>query len=129
MTPPKNTTTNSLDRVAVFLSGLCLLHCLAIPFAVLLGPLMSSWLNHSETHVHWLLLLLAIPVSALALWRGFQRHSSALTLTMGASGLLLMFIAVTHWFGEHLEVALTVIGVTLLMFAHIRNMRSGHQHA
>jgi hypothetical protein len=129
MTPPKNTTTNSLDRVAVFLSGLCLLHCLAIPFAVLLGPLLSGWLNHSETRVHWALLLLAIPISALALWRGYQRHSSALTLMMGAIGLTLMFVAVTHWFGEQMEIALTVIGVTLLMIAHIRNMRSGHQHA
>ena len=128
MTPPKNPTTNSLDRVAVFLSGLCLLHCLASPFAILLGPLMSGWLSHNETHVHWVLLLMAIPISALALWRGYQRHASSLTLAMGGSGLALMFVAVTHWFGAHMEVALTVAGVTLLLIAHIRNMRGGHQH-
>ena len=48
---------------------------------------------------------------------------------MGVIGLMLMFVAVTHWFGEHMEIALTVLGVTLLMFAHIRNMRGGHLHA
>lgn len=129
MTPSKNSTTHSLDRVAVFLSSLCLVHCLAIPFAILLGPLLDSWLSTSETEVHWFLLFLAIPISALALWRGYRRHNSKITLSMGCIGLTFMFIAVMHWFGEQWEVALTVIGVTLLLVAHIRNMRGGHQHA
>jgi hypothetical protein len=41
-------------------------------------------------------------------------------------GLLLMLVAVSHVFGRELEVVLTVVGVTAVMFAHLRNL-AGHQ--
>lgn len=133
MTPAKSpptgpSTDGVLDRTAVFLSGLCLLHCLAIPIALLLGPLVSEWLIDSETRVHWILLGLALPISMVALWRGYQRHHNAVTLLLGISGLLLMFIGVAHLFGESWEITLTVVGVSALLVAHIRNMRGGHVH-
>lgn len=128
MNPLKSSTNTGLDRIAVFLSGLCLLHCLALPFALLLGPLLGDWLQDSETQVHWLLLALALPVSAIALWRGFRKHHSALTLTLGLVGLLLMFIGVSHLIGERWEVILTVVGVSALLVAHIRNMTGKHSH-
>ncbi len=118
----------TLDRAAVFLSGLCLLHCLAVPFALLLGSFLGEWLINSETRVHWLLLGLALPISAVALWRGYLRHHSALTVALGCGGLLLMLLGVAHLFGESWEIPLTLVGVTALLFAHIRNMRSGHMH-
>lgn len=117
-----------LDRAAVFLSGLCLLHCLAIPFALLLGPVLSQWLVSSETQTHWLLLALALPISMIALWRGYLRHHDMLTVMLGMVGLLLMFIGVAHLLGETWEITLTVIGVTALLVAHLRNMRSKHRH-
>jgi hypothetical protein len=118
-----------LDRAAVVMSGLCLVHCLAIPFALLLGPIASQWLTSSETQVHWILLALALPISLVALWRGFRRHRSQFTFVLGMLGLLLMFIGVSHLLGESWEIALTVIGVTALLIAHVRNMLGGHSHA
>lgn len=129
MPPLKMQPTTGLDRTAVFLSGLCLLHCLAIPFALLLGPLLGPWLVNTETNVHWGLLAVAAPISAAALWRGLQRHHSRLTLVLGAVGLLLMFLGVSHLFGATLEVLLTVVGVALLLVAHARNMLGTHRHA
>lgn len=134
MSPPKSssidgTPNRGLDRAAVFLSGLCLLHCLAIPFALVLGPIASGWLTSNETQVHWILLALALPISVIALWRGFRRHRSLLTLVLGMLGLLFMFIGVSHFFGEAWEIALTVIGVSALLIAHVRNMLGGHTHA
>ena len=117
-----------LDRAAVFLSSLCLLHCLAIPFALLLGPLSGQWLVDSETPVHWLLLAMALPISMVALWRGFRRHHSGLTLSLGVSGLALMFVGVSHFFGDSWEITFTVIGVTALLVAHVRNMLGQHRH-
>jgi len=127
--PEQSLQPSGLDRAAVFLSGLCLLHCLAIPFALLLGPLIGQWLVTSETRVHWILLAVAVPISALALWRGFARRHDRLTVTLGAGGLTLMFIGVSHLLGEAWEVALTVIGVCALLAAHVRNMMPGHTHA
>ena len=128
MTPPKSSSTTGLDRAAVLLSGLCLLHCLAVPFAIIFGPLLSQWLVNSETQVHWLLLALALPISAVALARGYRRHHSVLTLLLGGVGLTLMFIGVSHVIGETWEVALTVVGVSSLLIAHIRNLLGAHQH-
>ncbi len=118
-----------LDRSAIALSGLCLLHCLALPFALLLGPLLGTWLSESETQVHWVLLGLAIPISGVALWRGFARHRNMLTMLLGTSGLVLMFLGASHLLGESLEIGLTVTGVSILLIAHVRNMMGHAKHA
>lgn len=111
----------ALDRFAIFLSGLCLLHCLAIPFAALLGPALGHWLLDTETDVHWWLLALAVPISLWALGRGYVNHHNRLTLGLGIAGLGCMFLGVSHWAGEDFEVVLTAVGVVAVMIAHIRN--------
>ena len=78
--------------------------------------------------MHWLLLALALPISAIALARGYSRHHSILTLLLGGMGLALMFIGVSHVIGETWEIALTVTGVSSLLVAHIRNLLGAHQH-
>ncbi|NKC00591.1 MAG: MerC family mercury resistance protein [Pseudomonadales bacterium] len=118
----------ALDRWAIVLSGICLLHCLALPFAVLLGPVLGQWLLDTETNVHWLLLALALPISFWALRRGYKSHRSLVTLTSGSIGLLLMFLGVSHLAGELLEVPFTVVGVVAVMFAHIRNTIATLKH-
>lgn len=129
MAPIKSGNTDRLDRVAIALSGLCLLHCLAIPVALVAGPLLGQWLIDSETEVHWLLLAMAFPLSVVALFRGYRRHHDRLTLLLGSTGLALMFIGVSHLLGDAWEVLLTVVGVSALLFAHVRNMLGIHQHS
>ena len=129
MNSGKQQSPNGLDRAAIFLSSLCLLHCMVVPVALLLGPLLGGWLQNTETQVHWVLLALALPISAVALQRGFRRHHSRATLALGYTGLLLMLVAVMHWLGEAWEVALTVAGVSMLLVAHVRNMLGSHIHA
>lgn len=130
MTPDQQHTPPSqgLDRLAIFLSGLCLLHCLAIPIAVLAAPLLGQWLDHTETSVHWALLAGAVPLSAVALWRGYLRHHQRYILVLGAVGLALMLIAVMHLFGPEAEIILTVVGVSILLLAHVRNLVAQHKH-
>ena len=61
-----------LDRWAIWLSGACLVHCLAISVAILLLPTLAGILVESETQVHWLFLAGAIPISAIALGSGYR---------------------------------------------------------
>ena len=118
-----------LDRVAIFLSGLCLVHCLALPIALLLGSVFGVWLEATETHTHWILFGLAAPVSIWALSRGDREQRSLLTLSLGLGGLVLMLVGVSHLFGHEWEIALTVIGVSGVLVAHIRNtLARGHKH-
>ncbi len=123
-----NARTRALDRFAIALSGLCLVHCMAVPVALFMGPLLGGWLAESETTVHWVLLALAVPSTALALGSGYSKHRNSLTVVLGAAGLAIMFAGVAHLFGRTAEVVLTTIGVTLLLVAHVRNMLhlSGH---
>jgi hypothetical protein len=123
----ENANKSKLDRAAIWLSGLCLIHCLALPLTLLLMPALNSWLSDTETMAHWLLLAFAVPISLLALWRGYQTAKSTLTLVLGGVGLLLMFLAVIHVMGESWEIPLTVVGVILVLIAHIRNLTQ-HQH-
>ncbi len=119
-----------LDRIAIFLSGLCLVHCLALPVAVLLTPFLSDWLIESETAAHWVLFGTALPISALALGRGYLHHHDTITVIIGVVGLALMLVGVTQVFGEANEAVVTISGVLLLLWAHLRNLarRPTHQH-
>ena len=70
-----------------------------------------------------------MPISSVALYRGYQRQPNLLTVSTGVLGLVLMLLAVLHLLGEELEIVLTTLGVVLVMVAHIRNLHVGHDHA
>ena len=112
-----------MDRIAIMLSGLCLLHCLFIPVIVVLAPAFSSVVLGTETTVHWIFLALAVPVSCWALLRGYRRSHRRVGLAAGLFGLFVMFLGVSHLFDPALELPLTVIGVSLVVVAHALNMR------
>ena len=117
-----------LDQAAIWLSGLCLIHCLAVPVAFLLAPSVSAWLDTTETQTHWLLFGLALPISAIALGRNHRRKPNLMTVSLGSVGLLLMLLGVTHLLGHELEIFLTAVGAIMVMLAHLRNMHGRRDH-
>ena len=117
-----------MDRAAVLLSGVCLVHCLAVPLALLALPALGTVLLESETLVHWILLGVAVPISALALWVGYSRFGNLRSVGLGAAGLMVMFVGVSHVLGRDLEVALTLTGVALVAGAHWLNIRRATGH-
>lgn len=119
--------TARLDRWAIFLSSVCVIHCLAIPITLVLTPVLAQDLINHQSSVHWLLLGLAVPLSAIALWVGFKRHGYWPCLGAGVVGLLLMSLGVSHIAGETAELPLSVLGALCLAYAHVENMRR-HQH-
>lgn len=121
-------TTTALDRWAIVISGLCVIHCLAIPLTIVLLPTISGPLAEQQTLTHWLLLAVALPVSALALGAGYRQHGGLGNLVLGAVGLILLTVGVSHWLGEQFEVPCTVAGGLLLIVAHLRNLRHRHAH-
>lgn len=118
----------AIDRAAVVLSGVCLVHCMAVPVAMLALPALGALLLQSETLVHWILLGIAVPISALALWVGYSRFGNLRSVWLGAAGLMVMFLGVSHLLGRGLEVALTLIGVVLVAGAHWLNIRRATGH-
>ena len=111
----------------MFLSGVCIAHCIALPLIVVIFPgvLLAQ---HSETTVHWLLLAIVLPISGLALWQGYRRHASRRAILLGTAGLALLTLGVLHVLGQSLEAPLTVVGVIALAIAHWLNLKA-YRHA
>lgn len=109
-----------LDRIGVLLSGLCAVHCL-------LGLLLVSALGLGgelllAPAIHEVGLALAILVGIFTLGLGMRRHGRAGPLVLGLAGITLMGAALATGHGPN-EAVLTIAGVALLAFAHIRNLR------
>jgi hypothetical protein len=111
-------STKRLDRIAMGLSGLCLIHC--VTTAVLLGLLASAGGLLGRPIVHEVGLTLAMIIGAVALGRGVREHGFVLPAMVGLLGLSLMGYALTLREGGH-EPLFTVAGVMVLALGHRLN--------
>jgi len=108
------------DRVGILLSGLCALHCLTTLVLVAALGLGGGFLLNPA--MHRVGLALAILVGGIGLGVGIARHGRREPLALGAAGLALMTLALLTGHGPA-EAALTIAGVTLVAWAHWRNVR------
>lgn len=123
---PQAAQQQRLDRWAIGLSALCLVHCLAIPLTLLALPLFAHELISHQSLVHWLFLVLALPISAFALYTGYRRHRNRSVVVAGVIGISTMFVGVAHLAGVELELPLSTAGALCLVYAHVQNMRHSH---
>ena len=115
--------TASIDRIAIGLSGLCLMHCLAS--AVLLAMLSAAGGLLLNPVFHEIGLTFAIALGAVALGRGILAHGYMMPAAMGALGLGVMAGAMTLPHDSSGGEALwTMIGVGLLALGHDLNRRA-----
>jgi hypothetical protein len=112
---------NWLDGVAVALSGLCLVHCLALPLIVAGLPFLAQF---SAGHLHLQMLIVVLPLSILALAIGSRRHRNLRIIAAGSTGMLLLVIGATV---AHTQLGLTadrlftIAGALTLATAHYYN--------
>ena len=124
MTRPQSSL--GLDRLAIMLSGLCVVHCVAsaVFFAMLstVGGLLLDPIYHEVG------LMLAIGLGAIGLGRGALQHGYLWPLAVGSVGLGMMAGAMTLPHHAELldggEAMWTIIGVGLLAFGHDLNRRA-----
>lgn len=120
-----NAHVGKLDGLALTLSAICLVHCLALPVALTLLPTLAAGLiDHADFHK--LMLIVALPASLLAFGIGCRRHRRLDVLVLGGLGLSMLVFAAyaAHaWHGE-LERYVTIAGGLILALAHIQNFRA-----
>jgi hypothetical protein len=114
--------TSRLDSLAMGLSGLCLVHCVAT--AVLLGFLASAGGFLGSPLIHEVGLTLAMIVGSFALGRGILEHGFMLPSAIGALGLGVMAGALSLHEGGH-EPVYTMAGVLVLALGHRLNVLAG----
>ncbi|MCY7398693.1 MAG: MerC domain-containing protein [Sphingomonas bacterium] len=111
-------TTTRLDRFAIGLSGLCLVHCLGTTaflavIATAGGALGAEW-------IHEVGLVLAMIMGAVALGRGIFEHGYLMPSAVGGLGLGVMAGALTLPHGAS-EAIYTMMGVVILALGHRLN--------
>jgi len=118
------------DKIAISLSVLCAIHCFATPMLLVFLPAMAGVLMEPEL-LHMWMVIVVLPVSALALTLGCKKHRKSGVLAFGTTGLALMLIAVASGalgLGESAEKGLTLFGAALISMAHFWNYRLCQQH-
>ena len=108
-----------LDRIAMGLSGLCIVHCVAT--AILLGLLASAGGFLCSPLIHEVGLTFAILIGAIALGRGIFEHGFMLPSAIGGLGLGVMAgaLSLPH---DGREPIYTVVGVMIVALGHRLNV-------
>jgi hypothetical protein len=109
-----------LDGLGVILSGLCAVHCLlGLVLVTVLGLGGGAFLSPD---IHRYGLAVAVSIGLVTLGLSAVRHGHLAPALIGAAGLALMTAALFVGHGTA-EALLTIPGVMLVAFAHIRNLR------
>jgi len=110
--------THRLDRMAIGLSGLCVVHCLTT--AILLALVSAAGGVLGAPIIHDVGLGLAMIMGAISLGRGILEHGYSMPSAIGGLGLGVMAGAMTmpH---DGSEALYTVVGVAILALGHRLN--------
>ncbi len=124
------------DRIAITLSCICAIHCIALPIIASLIPLFAVTLHHGQNlHEFWFhefILIFILPISLLAIFTGYRRHKQLLPVVVAAIGLSIL-VSTSLFAGElishHIiphegEMWLTVFGGIVHAIGHILNLVS-----
>lgn len=115
-------STPRLDRMAIGLSGLCLVHCVAT--SVALAMLASAGSVIGAEWIHEVGLMLAMAMGAIALGKGIFEHGYTMPSAVGGLGLGVMAGALTmpH---DGTEAIFTMVGVGIVALGHRLNHIAG----
>ena len=111
----------AIDRLAIGLSGLCVVHCVAT--AVLLTVLASAGGLLVDPVFHEIGLVIALLLGVIGLGRGILIHGFMLPAAIGSLGLGMMAGTLTLDHGS-VEVLYSVAGVLILALGHDLNRRA-----
>lgn len=121
----KRSSAALFDASAMALSGLCLVHCLALPLLASLLPLLGAW-GEAEW-LHAVFAGIAVPLSMATLWRAHRRRPLPGALwTMAGLGLSALVLGALGWPAHAWETPVTVAGSLLVAATHVWNWRRRH---
>lgn len=118
-----STLSISWDYVGVLLSFLCLVHCMLLPFVIVMLPALSLEFLKDEIFHKVLAVILSL-VSVLAFIPGLRLHNKKIVILFAVMGLVCIQVAVFYVCGDcnsFAERGLTSLGGLLLIAAHLMN--------
>ncbi len=113
------------DRVAIALSTICIVHCLAMPVVIAVLPV-AAFAVGGDGHFHTLMLWFVVPTSVLGFGLGLRVHKRYDIVAMGVVAIAAL-AAAALWghaaWDPSIEVVVNVASSVLLAAAHWRNFR------
>lgn len=113
------------DKFAIGLSMMCAIHCLALPFLLVLLPSMAALQLDNEVFHLWMVVAV-LPTSIYALTLGCKQHKRYRLLILSVIGLALLVMGLVLGevlIGEAGEKLLSVIGAGFVAAGHWFNYR------
>lgn len=113
------------DKFAIGLSMMCAIHCLALPFLLVLLPSMAALQLDNEAFHLWMVVAV-LPTSIYALTLGCKQHKRYRLLILSVIGLALLVMGLVLGevlIGEAGEKLLSVIGAGFVAAGHWFNYR------
>jgi hypothetical protein len=121
-----------LDKLAISLSSLCVIHCLAMPFVIILLPTVSHFFTKT---VEFIIIGSVLPVSLAGFLPVWVRHKNMKLMRQFISGLSLLLVTqvLVHIWGSHddlvwisISVLGTSAGAVLMAISIYKNRRHTH---
>lgn len=116
---PEEADTRATDRVAVALSLLCIVHCVALPLVAVALPFLSV-VSEAEW-VHWAFALLAVLASGTVIVMSPSARVPRFLLPASIGACLVVSGLFAEGFGVD-DALPTIVGGVLLAFAHWRRL-------
>jgi uncharacterized membrane protein HdeD (DUF308 family) len=116
---------NKLDKIGIYASLLCAIHCAIMPLIVVILPILTISLFVTET-VEWLLLISAFIVGISSLCLGFKKHKSKKVFPLLSAGFILILIGKIYHNHNFLYQfnylnLIMILGGILITFSHYIN--------
>lgn len=126
MTVPKKIKDSPWDWAGITLSGLCIVHCVAVPLLFLFVPMWGREFIPAEDKTHAFLLAFILGLAGMAFVSGYRVHGQKRPVIWMAAGMSLViyasFFAHTQ-LGHFWEPVVAILGSLALIRAHILNHR------
>lgn len=111
-----------VDRIAIGMSGLCLIHCITTALLVALATSVGGALL--DPLIHEAGLAVAMALGALAFSQGYVSHGRLVPIVAGGLGFCAMGSALVLGHGDPAEIPLTMLGVSLVAVGHYLNRKA-----
>lgn len=112
------------DLWGVVISGLCVIHCIAIPLVLLIFPAFGLKIFPREDITHAVLLSFILGVAGLAFVTGYRVHGQSRPVVWLVAGLVVVIYATffAHdQLGHNWEPVIAILGSLCLIRAHYLN--------
>lgn len=126
-------SSNLSDKVAIFASCLCGIHCLMTPFVAIFFPVLVEYFE--GPYIHILLFLFVAPLALYSFLSQRIKHHQNYPLIFGMIGLVFLAIGIfgheliEQWGGHLLAILVNITGSGLLVFAHYKNIQLCRCHS